>query len=80
VLAVAVASEQQRMGDGIAETAQNEIWLPRQDSNLHPSAARGRRLPRNSGRRPRYRPTPRRSAREGGRPASRILRCAPATS
>jgi site-specific DNA recombinase len=29
VLAVAVASEQQRVAGGMAETAQNEIWLPR---------------------------------------------------
>ena len=36
VLAVAVASEQQRVGAGMAETARNEIWLPTYDSNLHP--------------------------------------------
>ena len=36
VLAVAVASEQQRVGEGIAETGRNDIWLPRQDSNLQP--------------------------------------------
>jgi hypothetical protein len=29
VLAVAVASEQQRIGGEMAETARNEIWLPR---------------------------------------------------
>lgn len=28
VLAVAVASEQQRMGEGMAETTENENWLP----------------------------------------------------
>jgi DNA invertase Pin-like site-specific DNA recombinase len=33
VLAVAVATEQQRMGEGTAETARNEIWLPGMDSN-----------------------------------------------
>jgi hypothetical protein len=33
VLAVAVASEQQRMGGGSAETARNDIWLPGMDSN-----------------------------------------------
>jgi hypothetical protein len=30
VLAVAVASEQQGMGEGMAETARNDIWLPTQ--------------------------------------------------
>jgi site-specific DNA recombinase len=29
VLAVAVASEQQQVGEGIAEMARNDIWLPR---------------------------------------------------
>jgi site-specific DNA recombinase len=32
VLAVAVASEQQRMGEGMAETARNDIWLPSLDT------------------------------------------------
>jgi site-specific DNA recombinase len=33
VLAVAVASEQQFVGGGSAETARNDIWLPGMDSN-----------------------------------------------
>jgi hypothetical protein len=33
MLAVAVASEQQRIAEGMAETARNEIWLPGMDSN-----------------------------------------------
>ena len=41
VLGVAVASERQRMGEGIAETAQNEIWLPGMDSNHDSRNPRG---------------------------------------
>jgi hypothetical protein len=33
ILAVAVASERQRKGEGMTETARNEIWLPGMDSN-----------------------------------------------
>ena len=40
VLAVAVASEQQRVGEGMAETGKNEIWLPIVGSN--PELFRGR--------------------------------------
>ena len=43
VLAVAVASEQQRVGEGMAETARNDVWLPVVDSNW------GARYPRSSG-------------------------------
>lgn len=32
VLEIAAPSERQQMGEGIAETAQNEIWLPTLDS------------------------------------------------
>jgi hypothetical protein len=39
VLAVAVASEQQRVGGGMAESARNDIWLPKLDSNRSPSRA-----------------------------------------
>jgi hypothetical protein len=33
LLAVSVASEQQRVAGGSAETARNDIWLPGMDSN-----------------------------------------------
>jgi len=35
VLALAVASEQQMTGEGMAEQAKTEIWLPGTDSNPH---------------------------------------------
>jgi len=35
ILALAVASEKQLMGGGGAETAKNEIWLPKRDADTN---------------------------------------------